>query len=122
MSQLREIADCKSYSVSKIAKELLEVADSLQRCEKHSLEEHPPGHPTVEAIQRANNEIKAIFEVYGIKEFDPLGENFDPNTQEALVTTPVVEGKKANSVAYTMRSGYTIKGRLLRSAHVAIYS
>lgn len=35
--------------------------------------------------------------------------------------TPTTDEKMKNKVAHTMRTGYTIKGRLLRSAHVAVY-
>lgn len=101
---------------------MLDIADSLARCKKISIDHHKSqDHEVVQAIDKADQEIKAVFERYGIKEFDPVGEDYDPNKQEALSTTPPPNEKMKNKVAHTMRTGYTIKGRLLRSAHVAVY-
>lgn len=63
-----------------------------------------------------------IFEKYGIEEFDPTGKVFDPNMQETVYEIPCPEGYKANTVAETVRTGYTIRGRLLRSARVGIFT
>lgn len=62
-----------------------------------------------------------ILKTFDIEEFDPSGKEFDPNTQESLVTIPCPPGYTANTVATTMRTGYTIQGRLLRSARVGIF-
>ena len=62
-----------------------------------------------------------ILKTFEIEEFDPTGKEFDPNTQESLLQIPVMPGCTANTVATTMRTGYTIQGRLLRSARVGIF-
>ena len=66
--------------------------------------------------------INAILKKFEIEEFDPINEEYDPNSQESLLEVPTPPGYKANHVAMTMRTGYTIKGRLLRSARVGIFS
>ncbi len=58
---------------------------------------------------------------FEIEEFDPTGKEFDPNTQESLLQIPCPPGFTPNTVAMTMRTGYTIQGRLLRSARVGIF-
>ena len=64
-----------------------------------------------------------MFDILGkhdIKEFDPTGQKYDPNTQESMVEVP--DPTKPNGqVAMTSMTGYTIKGRLLRSAKVCVY-
>jgi molecular chaperone GrpE len=67
--------------------------------------------------------LKNLFAKYGIEEFDPTGQKYDPNTQESLLKIPIPKGskKQSDTVAQTSRTGFRIKGRLLRSAHVCIY-
>ena len=33
--------------------------------------------------------MRNIFQLYGIEEFDPIGEEYDPNKQEALAIVPI---------------------------------
>ena len=65
--------------------------------------------------------MQKFLKLYDIEEFDPVGQPFDPNTSESLVTIPCPPGCTANHVAYTMQTGYRIKNRLLRSARVGIF-
>lgn len=57
---------------------------------------------------------------YDIHEFDPVGEKYNPNTQESMVEVPDPT-KPSGTVAMTSVTGYTMKGRLLRSAKVCVY-
>lgn len=61
------------------------------------------------------------FAKYGIKPFDPTGEDFDPNRHEAMYSAPV-PGKKAGEVLDCQKLGYTIKDRVLRAAQVGVAS
>ena len=70
---------------------------------------HSQEDESVKNIKKARKELLAIYEVYGIQEFDPVGEDFDPNKQEAMLKVPLQEGGKSNTVAYTIRTGYMIK-------------
>ena len=86
---LREIADCKNYSISKVAKEILDVADSLTRAQQHSENVHGAANQEmVASINKAVVKMEEIFKSYGIESFDPIGEHYDPNKQEALANTP----------------------------------
>jgi molecular chaperone GrpE (heat shock protein) len=57
-----------------------------------------------------------------------VGKEYDPNSQESMVKMPLPvtmsaeeKAKKSNTVVESFRTGYMIKGRLLRSAHVVVY-
>ena len=71
---------------------------------------------------RSQQLVKEILKKFDIEEFDPTNQEYDPNLQESLLEVPTPPGYKPNYVAMTMRTGYTIKGRLLRSARVGIFS
>jgi molecular chaperone GrpE len=78
-----------------------------------------------------------VFARNGLESFNPVGEQFDPNKvcvqmcvtrhdlteffaqHEALVQVPDPT-KKHNTVAFVQKSGYMIKGRVLRAAMVGI--
>jgi molecular chaperone GrpE len=62
--------------------------------------------------------ISTLFK-YHVKSFDPTGEKFDPNRQEALYQVPV-PGKEPGTVFDCQKSGYMIKDRLLRAAQVGV--
>jgi len=72
--------------------------------------------------------LQDVYREFGIEEFNPIGQEFDPNTQEGMMKIPVPENlsevekkEKVGKVADCFRTGYMIKGRLLRSAHVVVY-
>lgn len=77
--------------------------------------------PFILNIIETQKKLAEILKAFEIEEFDPTGKEFDPNTQESLLQIPVLPGCTANTVATTMRTGYTIQGRLLRSARVGIF-
>jgi molecular chaperone GrpE len=66
--------------------------------------------------------MKNIMAKYEIEEFDPTDQPYDPNCQESLSKVPTPEGARAGYVARTMQTGYRMRGRLLRSARVVIFS
>lgn len=122
LTYFREVDDSKKYSITKIVKELLEAADCINRCKNEAVKEYPDSKdPFIVEIVETQKKLVEILKTFDIEEFDPTGKEFDPNTQESLLTIPVLPGCTANTVATTMRTGYTIQGRLLRSARVGIF-
>jgi molecular chaperone GrpE len=79
-------------------------------------------------VKHFHRELQKVFKQFGIEEFNPIGQEFDPNTQESMIKLNLPEGltegekkQKSGKVADCFRTGYMIKGRLLRSAHVVVY-
>ncbi len=120
-NQCREVAESKAFAVTKIAKELLEVADCVANCKKYAEQSEIQDKYTEEVV-RSQVILRDILKKFEIEEFDPVNQEYDPNTQESLLQIPTPPGCQVNHVALTMRTGYTIKGRLLRSARVGIFS
>ena len=108
--------------MTKLAKELLEAADCINRCKNEAVKEYPDSKdPFIVGITETQKKLVDVLKSFEIEEFDPTGKEFDPNTQESLLQIPTPPGYTANTVATTMRTGYYIKGRLLRSARVGIF-
>jgi molecular chaperone GrpE len=113
----RDIEAANRYGLEKFAAELLPVKDSLEaaldtagKADAASLREGQEA--TLQLLSRA-------LERLGVKVIDPLGEPFDPERHEAMMTE---ESRSAepNSVLRVVQTGYELNGRLLRPARVIV--
>ena len=55
----------------------------------------------------------------GVQKFDPLGQKFDPNVQQAMYEIPDAS-VPSGTVVQVVQSGYMIGERVLRPALVAV--
>src|SRR5204863_9333999 len=85
----REVADARTYAISGFARDILEIADNLQR----ALDAVPadakaaadPGlKALIEGVEITERSLLNTLEKNGVKKFDPSGEKFDPNFQQAM--------------------------------------
>ena len=63
--------------------------------------------------------MDATLKRFGVIQFDPKGEKFNPNCHEAIFTIPESE-QENNTVGAVMQSGWKIGDRVLRAAKVGI--
>jgi molecular chaperone GrpE len=119
----REIEDNSKYAVANIARDVLGVADNLRR----ALDAIPPDarkaddklEKFAEGVELTERELLSAFERHGIKRVDPIGQPFDHNLHQAVMQVDSAESP-ANTVVQVLQPGYTIHGRLLRPAMVAV--
>lgn len=113
----REAADARAYAVTSFARDLLSVADNLHR----ALEAGQPGEAgtLTEGVALTAREFETTMARHGVVRVDPQGERFDPNLHQAMmeIEDPSVP---AGTVVQVMQAGYTIAGRVLRPALVAV--
>jgi molecular chaperone GrpE len=120
----KEIADGRTYAITNFAREVLDIADSLQR----ALDAVPadtkaaadPGlKALLEGVELTERSLHNTLEKNGVKKFDPSGEKFDPNFQQAMYEVPD-SSVPAGTVVQVVQAGYTIGERVLRPALVAV--
>jgi molecular chaperone GrpE len=112
----RESAQAQERGVAKLAKELLPALDSLDR----ALEGAAQDDPLLEGVRLVRSELMAALARVGIEAFVPVGEPFDPTTQEAVAQQPV-QGAQSGTVAEVYQSGYRhSSGNVLRPARVLV--
>ena len=58
-------------------------------------------------------------EKHGVKKFDPMGQKFDPNFQQAMFEVPD-PSVPSGTVVQVVQAGYTIGDRVLRPALVGV--
>lgn len=121
----KEKESISDYAIASFAKELLQIADGLERARAASGAQDlsPAAKEAVQAlldgVALVGSQLEAIFRRHKIEKIGAAGELFDPNWHEAMVEIPSPD-KKAGEIIQLMEAGYTIAGRLLRPARVGI--
>lgn len=118
----REANDARAYAIQKFARDLLGVADNLQRALQHAprdTEEGPLKNLAI-GLEMTEKELMGAFERNGLRRVDPArGDKFDPNLHQAMMEQPA-DDVGAGSVLQVMQTGYELMGRLVRPAMVVV--
>jgi molecular chaperone GrpE len=120
----REVADARTYGITGFARDVLDIADNLQRAlDAVSAEARANADPglkaLIEGVELTERSLLNALEKNGVKKFDPAGGKFDPNFQQAMFEVPD-PSVPAGTVVQVMQSGYMIGERVLRPALVGV--
>ena len=115
----REVADAKTYGITGFARDVLEIADNLQRAldavpAEAKANADPGLKALIEGVELTERSLLNALEKNGVKKFDPSGERFDPNFQQAMYEVPD-PSVPAGTVVQVVQAGYTIGERVLTS-------
>ena len=120
----RQVADTRRYGIASFARDVLAVADNMNRALEAldaELREkaEPSGKALLDGVELTERELIKVLEKHGVTRFDPKGEKFDPNLHQAMyeVADPSLP---AGTIAQVVQPGYMIGDRVLRPALVAI--
>jgi molecular chaperone GrpE len=120
----REVADARTYGIQNFARDVLDIADNLQRAldavPADTREAADPGlKALIEGVELTERSLLNTLEKNGVKKFDPSGEKFDPNFQQAMYEVPD-SSVPAGTVVQVVQAGYNHGERVLRPALVAV--
>jgi molecular chaperone GrpE len=120
----REVADARTYGVTNFARDILAVADNMERAMKALDEEirekaDAGVKALLDGVELTERELIKVMEKQGIKRLEPQGQKFDPNLHQAMYEIPD-ESVPAGTVVQVMQPGYTIGERVLRPALVGV--
>src|SRR6201989_1765414 len=120
----REVADARTYGITGFARDVLDIADNLQRAlDAVPAEARAAADPgltsLIEGVELTERSLLNALEKHGVKKFDPQGEKFDPNFQQAMYEVPD-PSVPSGTVVQVMQAGYTIGERVLRPALVGV--
>jgi molecular chaperone GrpE len=62
-----------------------------------------------------------VFANHGVEPLNPIDQDFDPHTMEAMFYSPDPD-RKPNTVSLVHLQGYLLKGRVVRAAQVGVVS
>jgi len=118
----KEKEDLIKYSSSNFAREVLNIADNLERA--FDLLKNNPEFDSDKlkdvkiGIELIEKELINSFERNGIKSIESVGKKFDPNYHQAL--NEVESDKEDGTIINEIQKGYLLYDRLLRPAMVSI--
>ena len=115
----RDMQERAQYTLEGFARELLPVADNLERALR-AAKEHEAIEKTLAGIEQIEKQIRDIFAKHGIRQVEArAGEPFNAAVHEAI---SMMESKEhePDKVLHQTQKGYTIHSRLLRPVGVVI--
>ena len=115
----QQVQKARLFGVESIAKQLLEVKDSLEMGIEAARAEGADIEQFLEGSDLTLKQLTQTFEKNNITEINPLDEKFNPEFHEAMTQQPV-EGKEPNTVIGVIQKGYALNGRVIRAARVIV--
>ena len=115
----REANDARAYAIQKFGRDLLAVADTLDRALATPVDD-PAVKTFVVGMEMTHKSLMTAFENNGLRKIDPpKGEKFDPHQHQAMMEQPSAE-VGAGGVIQVLQPGYELLGRLIRPAMVVV--
>lgn len=120
----RDVADARAYGIASFAREVIGVADNLNRAlAAIDPEARTNAEGTLKAlldgVELTGRELQKVLVKHGVRPLDPRGEKFDPNFHQAMYEVPDADASPG-TVVDVMQIGYAIGERVLRPALVAV--
>ncbi|MCX2192015.1 nucleotide exchange factor GrpE [Pantoea agglomerans] len=114
-----DVEKAHKFALEKFANELLPVIDSLERALEVANKEDPQLASMIEGIELTLKGLLGAVRKFGVEVVGETGVPFNPEVHQAM---SVMESEEfePNHVMLVMQRGYTLNGRLLRPAMVAV--
>ncbi|MBQ3185201.1 MAG: nucleotide exchange factor GrpE [Firmicutes bacterium] len=113
----KEKKDLYSYANEKLVTELLAVLDNFERALAHE----DSGDGFKEGMEMIFKQLMDVLEKSGLAEIAALGEDFDPNFHNAVMTEETEE-YESGKVSGVLQKGYTLNGKVIRPSMVKVVS
>ena len=120
----REKAEATLYAATNFARDLLGVADNMQRALAAVMPEARASadestRNLLAGIELTEKDLLNVFQRYNIRKVETVGAKFDPNYHQALFEMPTSD-HPPGTVVQEMQSGFAIGERCLRPAMVGV--
>ncbi len=113
---IKERSDLLKFGWENAAREVLGVVENLERALQHIPEDTDENF--VAGLKMVLSQLEKTLEKQGIRRIESIGRPFDPLVHEAVET--IASDQPSGSIIKEHTSGYTLHGRLLRPARVAV--
>ena len=116
-----QMNDARAFAIQRFAKDLLGVADNLERALMAAPKNADAGEAgLVTGLELTQKSLLQAFEANGLKRVAPgPGDAFDPHLHQAMVEQPSTE-VPGGTVIQTMQAGFELFGRTVRPAMVVV--
>ena len=111
----KEKSDIYAYANEKLVSQLLDVIDNFERALLH--EEADDSY--VEGMKMIFKQLTGVLEKAGLEEINALGEDFDPNFHNAVMTEDN-DDYDSGKVTEVMQKGYLLNKNVIRPSMVKV--
>lgn len=118
----KDAADARAYAATAFARDILSVADNLERALQAipaEMRADDRFKGLIVGLEATGRELATVFERNGISKISALGEKLDPNRHQAMIELPSADAEPG-TIVQEMQAGYMIRDRLLRPALVGV--
>jgi molecular chaperone GrpE len=122
----RERTETARYAITGLARDVVVVADNLDRALKAMLAGAQADkaideaiRTMIEGVELTQRELMAAFERHGVRKIVPQGEPFNAHFHQAVAEIPA-PGVAGGTVIEVIQPGYVIQERLIRAAMVVV--
>ena len=115
----RERSEHIQSATVELIRELLGVLDSFDLAIRNAASQGSAGEDMLRGLDLVYKQLLDTLGRFGLKVIEAKGQPFDPNFHQAISTVPSDEVPE-NTVVEEFRRGYTLNGKLLRAAMVAV--
>jgi len=114
----RDVTNARKFALERFAQDLLPVVDSMEKATEVE-SDNPEVTSMREGVEMTMKMFVDTVSKFGLKQIDPMGEKFDPNSHEAMVMQPNPD-VEPNTVIAVFQKGYELNGRVIRPARVVV--
>lgn len=111
-------AEMETFAVTKLAKDLLPVADNMTRIIQSGTKQKIKD--AIAAVQLVDAEFHNIFKRFKVEKIVSKGEKFDPKYHDAIQMIDTRGASPSGTIIDCTTEGYKIGDRLLRAAKVVV--
>jgi molecular chaperone GrpE len=116
----RDVSNAHKYALEKFVAELIPIVDSLELCISNTpTDANGAVASVIEGVSLTLKMFYSALEKFGVKQVNPISEQFDPEFQQAI-SMQQDPAAKPGSVLAVLQKGYTLNNRLVRPALVVI--
>jgi molecular chaperone GrpE len=116
----RDVANAHKYALEKFVGELLPIVDSLELSSTSvPADMLKAAQPVLDGVEMTLKMFYAAMEKFGVKVVNPVGEEFNPETQQAI-SMQENSTVKPGVILSVLQKGYTLNNRLVRPALVVV--
>ncbi|TBM10670.1 nucleotide exchange factor GrpE [Hafnia paralvei] len=115
----QDVEKAHKFALEKFSNELLPVIDSLERALDLADKSNPDLAAMIEGIELTLKSMLDAVRKFGVEQVSEVNVPFNPEVHQAM-TMMESDQHEPNQVMMVMQKGYTLNGRLIRPAMVAV--
>ncbi len=115
----RDAEEAREYANAQLMRDLLSVLDDMELAMEAARKNHDEDDPLLKGMGLVHDKALSILEKSGLSSMHVVGEAFDPDRHQALLTE-TTDRHPPEMVVRELQKGYELKGRTLRAARVVV--